>query len=91
MNGADYMSLSIKEIGEKVGYVMQNPNQMLVKDIIKDEVELAMLLRARAGKRWMRLSKDAKDVRALAYAKLAGFSGELRARRGHYRVHPGPH
>ena len=50
MNGADYMSLSIKEIGEKVGYVMQNPNQMLVKDIIKDEVELAMLLRGKSRK-----------------------------------------
>ena len=49
------MNLSIKEIGERIGYVMQNPNQMLVKDIIKDEVELAMLLRERAGKKLMRL------------------------------------
>ncbi len=46
--GTDYMKYSIKEIGEKIGYVMQNPNQMLVKDIIKDEVELAMLLRGKS-------------------------------------------
>ena len=50
MNGSDYMNLSIKEIGERIGYVMQNPNQMLVKDIIKDEVELAMLLRGKSRK-----------------------------------------
>ncbi|MCX7774265.1 MAG: ABC transporter ATP-binding protein [Clostridia bacterium] len=48
INGANYLSLSIKEIGERIGYVMQNPNQMLVKDIIKDEVELALLLRGRS-------------------------------------------
>jgi len=48
INGIDYMKYSIKEIGEKIGYVMQNPNQMLVKDIIKDEVELAMLLRGKS-------------------------------------------
>lgn len=48
MDGTDYMRYSIKEIGEKIGYVMQNPNQMLVKDIIKDELELAMLLRGKS-------------------------------------------
>lgn len=45
LNGSDIKNLSIKEIGEKVGYVMQNPNQMIVKDIIKDEVSLALDLR----------------------------------------------
>ncbi len=48
INGTDYMKYTIKEIGEKIGYVMQNPNQMLVKDIIKDEVELAMMLRGKS-------------------------------------------
>lgn len=47
INGQDYMRYSIKEIGEKIGYVMQNPNQMLVKDIIKNEVELALILRGK--------------------------------------------
>lgn len=48
INNTDYLKFSIKEIGEKIGYVMQNPNQMLVKDIIKDEVELAMTLRGKS-------------------------------------------
>ena len=43
--GEDLNRFTVKEIGEKVGYVMQNPNQMLVKDIIKDEVGLALDLR----------------------------------------------
>lgn len=45
LNGENYLPLSIKEIGEMIGYVMQNPNQMLVKDIIKEEVGLALELR----------------------------------------------
>ena len=45
INGADSKTMSVKEIGAEIGYVMQNPNQMLVKDIIKDEVELALRLR----------------------------------------------
>lgn len=44
MEGVNCMSLSIKEIGRKIGYVMQNPNQMIVKDIITDEVSLALML-----------------------------------------------
>ena len=43
--GKDYKALSIKEVGEMIGYVMQNPNQMLVKDIIHKEVEMALKLR----------------------------------------------
>lgn len=42
--GSNCIGLSIKEIGNRIGYVMQNPNQMLVKDIIIDEVKLAMQL-----------------------------------------------
>ena len=45
VSGTDYTTLSVKEIGEKIGYVMQNPNQMLVKDIIKNEVEFALDIR----------------------------------------------
>ncbi len=48
IKGSNYLQLSMKEIGEKIGYVMQNPNQMLVKDIIKEEVELAMALRGKS-------------------------------------------
>ena len=44
MRGENYMHFTIREIGEKIGYVMQNPNQMIVKDIIKDEVALGLTL-----------------------------------------------
>lgn len=44
LNNENYLAYSIKEIGQKIGYVMQNPNQMLVKDIIKDEVSLGLEL-----------------------------------------------
>lgn len=49
LSGKDIHPLSVKEIGEKVSYVMQNPNQMLVKDIIKDEVGLALQIRGRSA------------------------------------------
>lgn len=44
LNGKNYTAMSIREIGRMVGYVMQNPNQMLVKDMIKDELSLALIL-----------------------------------------------
>ena len=42
LEGTDTSDLSVKEIGEKVGYVMQDPNTMIVKDIIKEEVGMAL-------------------------------------------------
>jgi energy-coupling factor transport system ATP-binding protein len=45
LEGKNTASLSIREIAGRIGYVMQDPNQMLVKDIVKDEVELALRLR----------------------------------------------
>ena len=44
LNGKDYTAMTIREIGRMVGYVMQNPNQMLVKDMIRDEIGLALVL-----------------------------------------------
>lgn len=44
LQGKDCSALSIRELGHLIGYVMQNPNQMIVKDIILDEVKLAMKL-----------------------------------------------
>ena len=44
LKAQNYMKMSIRDIGRMVGYVMQNPNQMIVKDMIRDEVELAMKL-----------------------------------------------
>ena len=44
-NGQDFTSLSIKERAEHVGYVMQNPNQMISKVMIFDEVAMGLRLR----------------------------------------------
>ena len=45
LNGSDIGSLSIKERGEKIGLVMQNPNQMISKPMIFDEVALGLKVR----------------------------------------------
>ncbi|MCR5526187.1 MAG: ABC transporter ATP-binding protein [Lachnospiraceae bacterium] len=43
--GTDLSSWSIKEHGEHIGYVMQNPNQMISKPMIFDEVALGLVVR----------------------------------------------
>ncbi len=43
--GKDMMPLSIKERGERIGLVMQNPNQMISKPMIFDEVALGLKVR----------------------------------------------
>lgn len=45
LNGTDISGLSIKERGEKIGLVMQNPNQMISKPMIFDEVALGLSVR----------------------------------------------
>lgn len=40
--GEDFTELSIKERAEHVGYVMQNPNQMISKVMIREEVALGL-------------------------------------------------
>ena len=42
LNGADLQELSIKERADHIGYVMQNPNQMISKTQIFDEVALGL-------------------------------------------------
>ena len=42
LNGEDLGNLSIKERADKIGYVMQNPNQMISKTGIFDEVALGL-------------------------------------------------
>ena len=42
LNGADFHQLSIKERADHIGYVMQNPNQMISKTQIFDEVALGL-------------------------------------------------
>ena len=43
--GEDLMTFSIKECADRVGYVMQNPNQMISKTMIFDEIALGLKLR----------------------------------------------
>lgn len=45
LNGEDIAPLSIKERGEKIGLVMQSPNQMISKPMIFDEVALGLSVR----------------------------------------------
>ena len=45
INGEEISDLSIKQRGEKVGFVMQNQNQMISKPIIFDEVALGLKVR----------------------------------------------
>lgn len=44
-NGIDFATLSIKERSDHVGYIMQNPNQMISQVMIKDEVALGLKMR----------------------------------------------
>lgn len=48
LKGENYLKYSIKEIGAMIGYVMQNPNQMIVKDMIRDEVALGLGLHGKS-------------------------------------------
>jgi len=43
LNGRDLSGDTIKERAAYIGYVMQNPNQMISKPMIWDEVEMALL------------------------------------------------
>ena len=43
--GTDLMTMSIKERADHIGYVMQNPNQMISKTMIFDEVALGLQTR----------------------------------------------
>ena len=41
----NFNDFSIKERADKIGYVMQNPNQMISKKMIREEVALGLILR----------------------------------------------
>lgn len=44
LDGVNLSTLSIKERASHIGYVMQNPNQMITKAMIKDEVALGLVM-----------------------------------------------
>ena len=45
LDGRDIAPLSVKERGERIGMVMQNPNQMISKTMISEEVGLGLQVR----------------------------------------------
>jgi len=45
LQGEDIRSWNIRQRGEKIGYVMQNPNQMITQHMIWDEVALGLTVR----------------------------------------------
>ncbi|MCR5760559.1 MAG: ABC transporter ATP-binding protein [Sphaerochaetaceae bacterium] len=46
LNGTDLEGMSIKERADHIGYVMQNPNQMISKPMIREEVSLGLILKS---------------------------------------------
>lgn len=63
-NGEDFTTLSIKERSEKIGFVMQNPNQMISKKMIREEVALGLELRG--------VSQEEIDQRVDNVLKICG-------------------
>lgn len=63
----DMQVLTLKQIGEMVGMVMQNPNQMLIKDMIAEEVKLAMQYRS--------YSKEEAEKRLMEVLKMCDLYG----------------
>jgi energy-coupling factor transporter ATP-binding protein EcfA2 len=62
--GQSIMEDSIKERAEKIGYVLQNPNQMISQTIIFDEVALGLRLRG--------LNEQEVEKRVLETLKVCG-------------------
>jgi len=62
--GKDIKGDSIKERAERIGYVLQNPNQMISETMIFDEVALGLRLRG--------LPKEEIEERVLAVLKTCG-------------------
>lgn len=65
LSGENMSKYSIKERAERIGYVMQNPNQMITKSMIRDEVALGLDLRKR-------LTKEEIDKRVDETLKICG-------------------
>ena len=65
LDGKDLSLLSIKERADHIGYVMQNPNQMIVKPMIREEVSLGLVLEGK-------LSKEEIDRKVDETLKICG-------------------
>lgn len=64
LNGRDLTNDTIKERAASIGYVMQNPNQMISKPMIWDEVELSLLQTS--------MSKEERKERVEEALKICG-------------------
>lgn len=64
LNGNDLKEYSIKERAEHVGIVLQNPNQMISKNLIFDEIALGLRVRG--------LSEEEIETRVLEVMKICG-------------------
>lgn len=60
----DLLDLSIKERADHIGYIMQDPNQMISKNLIRDEVGLGLDLRG--------VAPDERDRRVDDALKICG-------------------
>lgn len=56
---------TLKEIARLIGYVMQNPNQMLVEDIVYDEVKLALEKRNYSKAEMDEIVRDVLEITGL--------------------------
>lgn len=65
LNGTDMATLSIKERADHIGYVMQNPNQMISKPMIRDEVALGLTLKKK-------LTQEEIDAKVDETLKICG-------------------
>ena len=70
LENKDISALSIKERGEKIGIVMQNPNQMISKNMIFDEVALGLTARNTKNKKL--ISKKEIEDRVNETLKICG-------------------
>ena len=64
LEGRDLANDTIKERAQRIGYVMQNPNQMISKPMIWDEVEMALLASG--------MSEQARKERVEETLKICG-------------------
>ena len=65
LKGRDMTGLSIRERARHIGYVMQNPNQMISKSMIREEVGLGLVLEGK-------LSREEMDRRIDETLKICG-------------------
>lgn len=63
-NGSSIQTDSVKERAERIGYVLQNPNQMISQTMIFDEVALGLRMRG--------VAEDEIEERVLAVLRVCG-------------------